>query len=196
MPFLVMGSVTSTVPIPTSRFKVCIISPIVTTAFSDILQDQSLVPSESANFKTGSLDQFFENAESKRARKVLRVIHAPSDSMNQLPFTTDYRAWRETRSAAYCKEEEYSSIGALRWNDYDNANAMQPWTLVPHGFGIYLQICAGSKWIIVGSPAEFPFDPAHFSTSDIFLPEFVATQNLNELFIHPEAILLTQGMQM
>ena len=174
----------------------CIVSHIITTPFSDILQDQSLVPSESTNIKTGSLDQFFQNTESKRARKVLRVIHAPSDFMEQLPFTTDYLAWRETQSLAYCKEEEYSTIGALRWNDYDNANAIQQWTLVPHGFGLYLEIRAGSKWIIISSPAEFPFDPEHFATSDLFLPEFVATQKMNQLFIHPEAILLMQGVQM
>jgi hypothetical protein len=191
-----MVSVCSTLSIPTSGSKVCIISHIVTTLFSDILQDQSLEPSESTNIKTGSLDQFFQNAESKRARKVLRVIHAPSDSMEQLPFTTDYLAWRETRSLAYCKEEEYSTIGALGWNDYENANAIQQWTLVPHGFGLHLEIRAGSKWIIIGSPAQLPFDPEHFATSDMFLPEFVMTQKTNQLFIHPEAILLREGMQM
>ena len=84
----------------------------------------------------------------------------------------------------------------MRWNDYDNANAIQQWTLVPHGFGLYLEICAGSKWIIIGSPAEFPFDPEHFATLDLFLPEFVAMQKMNQLFIHPEAILLMQGVQM
>ena len=142
------------------------------------------------------MDQFFENAESKRAKKILRVIHAPSDSMEQLAFTTDYLAWHETQSLAYCKEEEYSSIVALRWNDYDNANAIQQWTLVPHGFGLYLQIRSGSKWIIIGSPADFLFAPEHFSSADIFLPEFVAMQKMNRIFIHPEVILLRQGMQM
>jgi hypothetical protein len=160
------------------------------------LPDQSLEPLKSTNIKTGSLHQFVQNAESKRARKVLRVIHAPSDVIEQLPFTTDYLAWRETRSLAYCKEEDYSTIGSLRWNDYDNADAIQQWTLIPHGFGLYLDVRAGSKWIIVSSPADFPFDPDHFATSDVFLPEFVSIRRLNELFVHPEAILLTQGMRM
>jgi hypothetical protein len=172
------------------------ISHIVATAFSDILQGQSLVPLESSNIKMGTMDQFFQNAEAKTSRKILRVIHAPSDSMEQLAFTTDYLAWRETRSQTYCREEQYSSIGALRWNDYDNANAIQQWSLVPHGFGLYLQIHAGSKWIIIGSPADFPFEPEHFSFTEIFLPEFVETQQTNQIYIHLEAILLRQGMQM
>ena len=172
------------------------ISCIVATAFSDILEDQSLVPSESSNIKMGIMDQFFQNMESKTSRKILRVIHTPSDSMEQLAFTTDYLTWHETHSQMYCKEEQYSSIGALRWNNYDNANAIQQWTLVPHGFGLYLQIHTGSKWIIIGSPADFPFEPEHFSFTEIFLPEFVATQQTNQIYIHPEVILLRQGMQM
>ena len=179
-----------------SGLKVCIIPHFVTPPFSDILEDQSLEPTELPNIKTGSLQQFVQNAESKRARKVLRVIHAPSDFIQQLPFTTDYLAWRETRSLPYCKEEEYSTIGALRWNDYDNADAIQKWTLVPHGLGLYLEIRAGSKWIIVWSPAEFPFNPDHFATWDLFLPEFLSTRRVNQLFVHPEAILLREGMGM
>ena len=95
--------------------------------------------------------------------------------MRQLPFTTDILAWRETPSLPYCKEEEYSAIGALRWNEYENADAIQKWTLVPHGLGLFLEIRAGSKWIIVCSPADFPFDPDHFATSDLYLPEFLST---------------------
>ena len=155
-----------------------------------------MAPTESPNVKTGSLQQFVENAESERARKVLRVIRAPSHLMRQLPFTTDYLAWRETPSLPYCKEEEYSAIGALRWNEYENADAIQKWTLVPHGLGLYLEIRAGSKWIIVCSPTDFPFDPDHFATSDLYLPEFLSTRMMNELFVHPEAILLTAGMAM
>jgi len=171
-------------------------SAIVTTLFSNILEDQSLEPSGSTNVKTGSLQQFFQNAESRSTRKILRVIHAPCDFVDQLPFTTDYLAWRETRSLTYCKEEAYSTINALRWNDYDNADAIQQWTLVPHGFGLYMDIRAGSKWIIIGGPSNFPFDPDHFATSDLFVPEFVSTKMMNQLFVHPEAILLTQGMRM
>jgi hypothetical protein len=160
------------------------------------LEDQSLLPTESTNIKTGSLHQFVQNSESKKAKKVLRVIHAPSDLMQQFPFTTDYLAWRETRSLPYCKEEEYSSIGALRWNDYDNADALQKWTLIPHGLGLYMQIRAGSKWIIVASPAALPFNVDLFGNTDLFLPDFLETGTLNDLFVHPEAILLTEGMGM
>ena len=144
----------------------------------------------------GSLQQFVENTESERARKVLRVIRAPSHLMQQLPFTTDYLVWHKTPSLPYCKEEEYSAIGALQWNEYKNANAIQKWTLVPHGLGLYLEIHTGSKWIIVCSPAEFPFDPDHFATLDLYLPEFLSMRMMNELFVHLEAILLTVGMAM
>jgi hypothetical protein len=94
------------------------------------------------------------------------------------------------------KRKNTPAIGALRWNEYENADAIQKWTLVPHGLGLYLEIRAGSKWIIVCSPAEFPFDPDHFATSDLYLPEFLSTRMMNELFVHPEAILLTAGMAM
>lgn len=116
--------------------------------------------------------------------------------MQQFSFTTNYLAWRETRSLPYCKEEKYSSIDDLRWNDYDNADALQKWTLVPHGLGLYMQIRAGSKWIIVGGPADFPFQLNSFANMDLFLPEFVNSGSLNERFVHPEAILLTEGMGM
>lgn len=191
-----MESVHSTVSTRTSGFKVCTDSQIA-CHLSDLFEDQSLEPSASStNIKTGSLHQFFENAESKRRRKVLKVVHAPSDFMEQLPFASEYLAWRETRSLAYCKEEEYSTIAMMRWNDYENANALQQWTLVPHGFGLYMEIRAGSKWIIIGSPADFPFDSRHYAPSTVFLPDFVEERKLNELIMHPEAILLTQGMRM
>ena len=96
-----MVSVSSTVSTPMSGLKVCIIPHFVTPPFSDILEDQLLEPNELPNIKTGSLQQFIQNAESKRARKVLRVIHAPSDFIQQLPFTTDYLVWHETRSLPY-----------------------------------------------------------------------------------------------
>lgn len=176
-----------------SEFKVCPISHIVTCLI--YFEDQSL-ESSASNIKTGSLHHFFQNAESKSARKILKVIHAPSDFVEQLPFATEYLAWRETRSLTYCKEEDYSTIAMMRWNDYENADAVQNWTLVPHGFGLYLEIRGGSKWIIIGSPAEFPFDPEKFSSSELYLPDFVENRKINESFIHPEAILLTQGMRM
>ena len=171
---------------------------------SDIFEDQSLPPSESDNIKTGSLQQFFHNAEAQKTRKVLRVIHAPSDYTQQqsfttdylVSFTTDYLAWRETQSRPYCKQEEYSSITALRWNDYENANAIQKWTLVPHGFGLYLDVRAGSKWVIVGSPAVLPFGPDDFATADMFALESWETSMINDVYIRPEAILLTEGMRM
>ena len=59
-----------------------------------------------------------------------------------------------------------------------------------------MQIHAGSKWIIVGGPADFPFQLNSFVNMDLFLPEFVNSGSLNERFIHPEAILLTEGMGM
>jgi len=162
----------------------------------DVFKDQTLPPSKSSSIKTGSLQLFFQNAEAQRTRKVLRVIHAPSDHTQQQPFATDYFAWRETQSHPYCKEEEYSAIYTLRWNDYENANAVQKWTLIPHGFGLYFDVRAGSKWIIVGSPAALPFGPDDFATSDMFALESWSTSMINELYIRPEAILLTEGMRM
>jgi len=60
------------------------------------LEDQSLSPLEGKNIKTGTLEQFVEKASESLSRKVLRVIHAPSDVMQKLPFVTEYLAWRAT----------------------------------------------------------------------------------------------------
>ncbi|KIM38064.1 hypothetical protein M413DRAFT_13028 [Hebeloma cylindrosporum] len=162
------------------------------------IEDQSLLPSASTCLRTGSLQQFVDNAESKRGSKILRVIHAPSDSVQQMSFTTEYLAWRETRSLTYCKEENYSSISTLRWNDFSNTDAVQWWNLVPHGFGAFLDVRSGSQLIIVAAPASSPsssFNPDDFATSEIFIPGFLPTRAIHPVFFHPEAILLTEGMR-
>jgi hypothetical protein len=167
-----------------------VIVPILTE-----LKDQSLSGSHQDNIRIGTLQQFVDNAESSTGSKVLRVIHAPSDFVHQLPFTTEYLAWRETRSLTYCKEEDNSMIGLLRWNDFSNADAVQSWRLVPHGFGAFFDVHAGSQWMAVSAPLCSPFDPSTLATPDIFSPEF-SPDCLNDELIYPEAILLTEGTRM
>ena len=70
-------------------------------------------PLNAQSIKTGILQQFVENAKMPESCKVLRVIHVPSDFVEQLPFATKYLAWRETLSLMYCKEEENSMINLL-----------------------------------------------------------------------------------
>jgi hypothetical protein len=78
------------------------------------LVDQSLSPFQAENIKTGTLEQFVKNAsESPQRCKVLRVIHAPSNVMQKLPFATEYLAWHETQSFMYCKDESNSIISLL-----------------------------------------------------------------------------------
>jgi len=154
------------------------------------------------------LEQFVENAsESPQHRKVLRVIHAPSDVIQKLPFATDYLAWRETQSFVYCKDENISIISLLRWNDFSNADAIQWWRLVPFGFGIFFDVRAGSKWIAIAGPASSPFDPDLLATPNLFIPDEEQGRVTDPVIrhpegvydstiTHPEGILLTAGMRM
>ena len=120
-----------------------------------------------------------------------------------MPFTTEHLAWCETRSLTYCKEDDNSLIGLLRWNNFSNTDAMQWWTMVPHGFGIYFDIHAGSQWFAIAashtSPDDrdaTPFDPDLLATPDIFPCDFVPTAALDRELIHPEAILVREGTRM
>ncbi len=150
--------------------------------------------------KIGTLRQFVDNSTSDAGGKILRVIHAPSDVLKQLPFATEYLAWRETRSLTYCKEEDNSLIGLLRWNDFSNTDAIQWWTMAPHGFGVYFDVHAGSQWIAIAAvhvdSDSSPFDPDLLATADLFLQNFVPTNSLNPELVHPEAMLVSKGMRM
>jgi len=116
--------------------------------------------------------------------------------MLQLPFMTEHLAVRETRSLTHCKEEDNSMIGILRWNDFSTVDAVQWWRLVPHGFGAFFDVLAGSQWIIIAAPACSPLDPDFFATSDLYINELTETETPNPEYIRPEAILLTAGMRM
>ena len=143
------------------------------------------------------MQQFVENTEHEAGwQKILRVIHAPSDLMPQLPFATEHLVLQETRSLTHCKEEDNSMIGLLRWNDFSTVDAVQWWRLVPHGFGVFFDVLAGSQWIIIAAPASLPLHPNFFATSDLYINIFMETEAINPTLIRPEAILLTAGMQM
>ena len=91
-PSLVMVSVSSTVSTPMSGLKVCIIPHFVTPPFSDILEDQSLEPTELLNIKTGSLQQFVQNAESKgQGRSSGSFMLLPTLSSN---YPSQLTIWR------------------------------------------------------------------------------------------------------
>ncbi|KIM35727.1 hypothetical protein M413DRAFT_32284 [Hebeloma cylindrosporum] len=157
-------------------------------------EDQSLSSSNFSNIKTGTLLQFIENAELPRTRKVLRVIRAPSDEVQQLPFATDLLAWRETRSLTYCKEEDNSMFNILRWNEFSNTNAIQGWRLIPHGFGAFFDVRAGAQWIFIAGPACSPFNPDIFADLELFIDGPEGSKIINPKLTQPEAMLLTAGM--
>jgi len=159
------------------------------------------------NIKRGTLQQFVDNAE-EQTRKVLRVIHAPSEAVDQwFPFATKHLAWRETPSLTYCKHEEPSKISLLRWNDYSNTDVFQWWWLVPLGFGLFYNICGGSQLISITSPVDsrsvddvgkkgHAFDPHVFASSDLFMTDDQGMKVINQEMTSPEAIWLTAGMRM
>ena len=166
------------------------------------VEDQSLPGPQHNRIRTGPLRLFVDNSDETEG-KILRVVHAPSDVVHHFPFTTEYLAWRETRSLAYCKEEDDFPMRLLRWNDFSNTDAMQWWRMVPHGFGMYFDVHEGSQWIAIAAPRPptidpncSPFDPDLLATPEIFLPDFVPTEPLNRELIHPEAMLLTVGTRM
>lgn len=153
------------------------------------------------------MQQFVDNAE-EQTRKVLRVIHAPSEAVDhRFPFATEHLAWRETTSLTYCKHEEPSKISLLRWNDYSNADAFQWWRLVPLGFGLFYDIRAGSQLISIASPVDplpvdgsdpkdHVFDPYVFASPHLFTTDDQEMKAISPEITSPEAIWLTAGMRM
>ena len=148
---------------------------------------------------SGTLRQFIENAESGEHQKILRVVRMPSEtSPSQTPFGSEFVAWRETKARVYCKEEDPSLLKKLLWYDITTKNSVQWWTLNPHGFGMYIDVCAGSQLLVIGTPPQDRQRESdqYFAQPRTFLPNFRRMRIRNNLNNDFEAIHLTEGMRM
>lgn len=117
----------------------------------------------------------------------------------QTNFGSEYLTWRETKSHVYCKGEDASLIKLLRWNDISTTHSVQWWTPIPHGFGAFIDVRAGSLLVMVAaSPHTHKslFHPVYLSLPAFYMPKFHRTIVPHALDVEPEAILLTEGMRM
>lgn len=175
----------------------------------DGLLDQTLPPMDentsdqrlSERLFSGTLRQFIDNVESSGNKKVLRIVRMQSEaSPGYTSFGSEFVAWRETKSRAYCKHEDPSLIKLLAWNDIATAHATQWWTQTPHGFGLYFDVRQGCQWVVIATP---PQDSAvdrretlnYFADPDFFIPPFQPMGEFNRP-IATEAILVSEGMRM
>lgn len=120
------------------------------------------------------------------------------------PFGSEFVSWRETKSRAYCKEEDPFLIKRLAWNDVATQHSTQWWTRTPHGFGVTFDVREGSQWIVVATP---PQDSDlglleedylyYFADPRLFIPSPPRVElGRSDWPIDAEAMLLTQGMRM
>ena len=173
---------------------------------SHVLLDQSVPRMVPERLVSGTLRQFIENVESRRNKKVLRIIRMPSEtSPSRTRFGSEFVAWRETKSLAYCSQEDPSLIKLLAWNDIATQHSTQWWTLTPHGFGLSMDVRSGCQWIVIATPPQNSGQDAvkllhYFAHPHLFIPSFHGIQ-LGQCevpidVIDVEAMLISEGMQM
>ena len=115
-------------------------------------------------------------------------------------FGSEFLAWHEMKSCAYCKQEDPSLIKLLAWNDISTQHATQWWTVTPHGFGLSYDVREGSQWIVIATPPQDSVGDGmkhlhYFTHPRFFIPSFQRMGNFQRP-IATEAILLSEGMRM
>lgn len=173
---------------------------------SDEIVDQSQNASDehpSQKLVSGTLRQFIENVESRRNKKVLRIVRMPSEAPpGYTPFGSEFVAWRETKSRVHCKQEDPSLIKLLAWNDITTQHATQWWSMTPHGFGLAYDVREGCQWIVIGTPPQnsnpslTDVDSLHyFAQPNFWVPSFPRMHHTG-FPMDTEAMLLNEGMRM
>ena len=83
--------------------------------------------------------------------KILNGLYfpMPEQGMGMFPFSTDSAAWKCTKGAAGCAQEQAPPLADLRWGLAATAGSISWWHLDSVGFGTYVDTKAGMKWWIV-----------------------------------------------
>ena len=153
----------------------------------------------SARLVRGTLREFLQNSETGNDAKVLRIVRMASEiPPQQTSFGSEYVSWRETKTQAYCRQEDPSLLNLLRWNDVSMAHSLQWFTPTPHGFGLFFDIRSGSQWIVIAAPSHSipSFDPSFFGLPSYFINQFGPEAIDGYPVMEPEAMLVTEGMRM
>jgi hypothetical protein len=107
-------------------------------------------------------------------------------------LASDVAAWNWTEEEPHCKRHVNFPELHTRWISASTQRAFGAWTDEGHGFSVYINILAGSVWIVVSKPKsggrvfsnvsihEKPYDPIG-SNTDLW---------------DVEAIFLTKGSQL
>jgi hypothetical protein len=107
-------------------------------------------------------------ASAQEDGKILNALYFPmsEQGLGFWPFSTDSAAWRATKGAKGCSQEETPPLASIRWGLAATAGALSWIHLDSNGFPTYIDIKAGFKWwIVLRRKGE-----AHFfeSVSDVF----------------------------
>jgi hypothetical protein len=73
----------------------------------------------------------------------------PEQGMGMLPFSTDSAAWKATKGAVGCGQEEAPPLADFRWGLAATTGALSWLHMDSNGFGTYVDTKAGRKWWII-----------------------------------------------
>lgn len=140
----------------------------------------------------GTLRQVLECSRNPKGKILNSAILAlAAEPAGREKFSSDTTAWTETMDEAVFADEVHMPTGDTRWGQVSTRGAFEGFQLAGDGFGRYIDVLTGTKWLIVARPTS---GSCRFSEVESFLSESFINFGVGEWFL--EAILLSPGTRL
>ena len=80
-----------------------------------------------------------------------RVRFPLSDHLPPMTMASDLVAWQHTLGAPHCKPGSLSDL-FTRWATAATPHLLSKWAVDQYGFSTYINVSAGSAWVVVANP--------------------------------------------
>lgn len=141
------------------------------------------------------MDALLESAKaaSSNCMGTMRMPMLLSDYEPPRSLASDHIAWNFTIEEPYCKRFLHFPQRETRWISASTHSAFGEWIEESHGFCLYLNVLAGSVWVVISKPKV---QGGHPLTDFSYLSEPFHPIESNSALWNVEAILVGEGSQL
>lgn len=89
-----------------------------------------------------------------------------------MPFSSETYAWQQTEDHSFSNDTETSAIfpsNHLLYGSAATTGVIHGWRLTPDGFGLVIDVMAGSNWVVVAKPRN---NSDIYADINIFMVDF------------------------